>query len=72
MLDVQAIRTRAAVYNGRCSTQDVMDLCDEIEALRRQNRELVTEIKIRDGVISDLQNRLAAYQPSEAWSEEKP
>ena len=27
-----------------------------------ENRELRSEIKIRDGVISDLQNRLAAYE----------
>lgn len=30
--------------------------------LQRQNRELVTEIKIKEGVISDLQNRLAALE----------
>jgi hypothetical protein len=34
----------------------------EIDRLRRQNRELVTEIKIRDGVISGLQNTLAALE----------
>lgn len=34
----------------------------EREALLHQNRELVTEIRIRDGMISDLQNRLAALE----------
>jgi hypothetical protein len=38
----------------------------EIDRFRRQNRELVTEIKIRDGLISDLQNRLAALEEENA------
>ena len=35
---------------------------EEIEALRSQNSELVKEIQIRDSVISELQNRLAALE----------
>jgi capsid protein len=34
----------------------------ELKALRDQNRELVTEIRIRDGIITQLQERLAAHE----------
>jgi hypothetical protein len=34
----------------------------ETDRLHCQNRELITELKIRDGVISDLQNRIAALE----------
>lgn len=48
--------------NSWCSDQwaTVEAAAAEIERLRSQNRELVTELKIRDGVISDLQNRPVA------------
>ena len=35
-------------------------------ALQTQNRELVTELRIRDGVISDLQNTLATLEAQNA------
>lgn len=38
------------------------ELVSEVNGLRIQNRELVTEIRIRDGIISDLQNKLAALE----------
>lgn len=48
-----------AVEDARSSWEDERaELRAEIEALRYQNRELVTELKIRDDVIGDLQNRL--------------
>jgi hypothetical protein len=48
-------------WKSRAETAEaeVKRLKAENEQLCRQNRELVTEIKIRDGVISDLQDRLA-------------
>jgi hypothetical protein len=30
--------------------------------LRRQNQHLILEIKVRDGIISDLQDRLAEFR----------
>lgn len=40
--------------------QRIGELMAEADGLRAQGRELVTEIKIRDGVISDLQSQLSA------------
>lgn len=42
-------------HSGLTNTQMMMDTI-------RQNRELVAELKIRDLMISDLQNRLAPYE----------
>ncbi|WP_431861314.1 hypothetical protein [Azospirillum sp.] len=36
MLDLQQIRKVASIYKGSCSSQDVADLCDEVERLRRE------------------------------------
>lgn len=32
--NLQDIRDAAAIYSGQCSTQDLFDLCDEVERLR--------------------------------------
>ena len=40
MLDLQKIRNTAAIYEGRCSVQDVFALCDEVDRLRNENETL--------------------------------
>lgn len=47
---------------SRRGTDTCVLAADTLDALAEQNRELVTEIKIRDGMISDLQSRLAALE----------
>lgn len=54
----------------RGSEEYLLRLEAENERLRRQNRELVTEIKVRDGLVSDLQNRLAALE--DRWEFHQP
>lgn len=60
---LQEIRNRASIYQGRCSTQDVLDLCDEIERLRARLAELVSE-----GAGLRLQNREVSDEAKAAWA----